>query len=57
MTPKILIFLKTPKYIEIQNFEPKKMTQAYVCMYENIRVPPWDPDTLPLSLHPLDPLE
>ena len=30
--PKILIFLKTPKNIEIQNFEPPKMTRAYVCM-------------------------
>ena len=29
---KIFIFLKTPKNIEIQNFEPKKMTRAYVCM-------------------------
>ena len=24
MLPKIFIFLKTPKNIEIQNFEPKK---------------------------------
>ena len=30
--PKIFIFLKTPKNIEIQNFEPKKMTRAYVCI-------------------------
>ena len=31
-TPKqIFIFLKTPKNIEIQNFEPPKMTRAYVC--------------------------
>ena len=29
---KIFIFLKTPKNIEIQNFEPQKMTRAYVCM-------------------------
>ena len=34
---KILIlknihFLKTPKYIKIQNFEPPKITRAYVCM-------------------------
>ena len=29
---KILIFLKTQKNIEIQNFEPKKMGQAYVCI-------------------------
>ena len=30
--PKILIFLKTQKSIEILNFEPQKMTRAYVCM-------------------------
>ena len=31
--PKILIFLKTPKNIEIHNFEPKlKMVWAYVYM-------------------------
>ena len=29
---KIFNFQKTPKNIEIQNFEPQKMTQAYVCM-------------------------
>ena len=29
---KIYIFLKTPKNIEIHDFEPKQMTQAYVCM-------------------------
>ena len=29
---KIFIFLKTQKNIEIQNFEPKKMDQAYVCV-------------------------
>ena len=29
---KIFIFLKIPKNIEIQNFEPQKMTLAYVCM-------------------------
>ena len=28
---KLFIFLKTPKSIEIQNFEPQKMTRAYVC--------------------------
>ena len=38
-TKKILFFLKTPKNIEIQNLEPKKMTRAYVC-FENIRVHP-----------------
>ena len=31
-TQKIFIFLKTLKNIEIQNFEPPKMTLAYVCM-------------------------
>ena len=30
--PNILIFLKTPKNIENQNFEPQKMARAYVCM-------------------------
>ena len=29
---KILIYLKIAKNIEIQNFEPLKMTRAYVCM-------------------------
>ena len=29
---KIFIFLKTPKNIEIQNFEPQKMGRAYVCV-------------------------
>ena len=29
---KIFIFLKTQKNIEIQNFEPKKMDRAYVCV-------------------------
>ena len=29
---KIFIFLKTPKNIEIQNYEPKKITWAYVCI-------------------------
>ena len=28
----IFIFLKTPKIIEIQKFEPQKMAPAYVCM-------------------------
>ena len=36
---KIFIFLKTPKNIEIQNFEPKKNGPSLrIC--ENIRVPP-----------------
>ena len=38
--PKIFIFLKTPKNIEIQNFEPKKMTRAYVCMKISEYPPP-----------------
>ena len=29
-TPKIFIFLKTPKHIEIQILNPPKMGQAYV---------------------------
>ena len=29
---KIFVFLKTLKIIEIQNFEPQKMTRGYVCM-------------------------
>ena len=33
--------MKTPQKIEIQNFEPKKMTRAYVCM--KISDTPWDP--------------
>ena len=32
MPQKIFIFLKTPKNIEIQKFDPKKMDRAYVCM-------------------------
>ena len=31
-TPKIFSFRKTPKDIEIQNFEPPKIALAYVCM-------------------------
>ena len=38
---KILIFLKTQKNIEIQNFEPKKMGRAYVCVKIS-EYPPWD---------------
>ena len=33
---QILIFLRTPKNIEIQNFEPKKMTRAYLHVYVKI---------------------
>ena len=39
---KIFIFLKTPKNIEIQNFEPKKMDRAYVCVKIS-EYPPWGP--------------
>ena len=38
-TPKIIFFLKTPKNIENQNFEPPKNDPS-LRMYENIRVPP-----------------
>ena len=42
-TPKIFIFLKTKKNIEIQNFEPKK-NDLSLRMYENIReLPPPPP--------------
>ena len=37
---KILIFLKTPKNIEIQNFEPQKIGRAYVCVKIS-EYPPW----------------
>ena len=44
MPPKIFIFLKTPKIIEFQNFEPpppkKKKNDPSLCLYENIGVPP-----------------
>ena len=43
---KIFIFLKTPKNIEIQNFEPQKMGRTYVGVKIS-EYPPWDPD-LPL---------
>ena len=41
---KLFIFLKTPKNIEIQNFEPQKNGRS-LRMRENIRVPrpPWAP--------------
>ena len=29
---KIFVFLKTPQNIEIQNFGPEKLAQAYVCV-------------------------
>ena len=37
--PKTSIFLKTPKNIEIQNFEPKKIVRAYVC----VKIPEYPP--------------
>ena len=37
--PKKTFFLKTPKNIEIQNFEPQKNDPS-LRMHENIRVPP-----------------
>ena len=39
-TQKISIFRKTPKNIEIQNFEPKKVTRAYVCIKISESPPP-----------------
>ena len=43
-TQKIFIFLKTLKNIEIQNFEPPKITRAYVCMKIS-EDPPWARNT------------
>ena len=40
---KIFIFLKTLKNIEIQNFDPKKMVRAYVCM----KISEYPPGTKP----------
>ena len=37
---KIFIFLETPQKSEIQNFEPQKMTPAYVCMKISEYTPP-----------------
>ena len=31
-TLKLFIFLKAPEKTELQNFEPQKITRAYVCM-------------------------
>ena len=42
---KIFIFLKTPKNIEIQKFDPQKMDRAYVCMKIS-EYPPWDSNLL-----------
>ena len=39
---KMFIFLKTQKNIEIQNFEPKKIGRAYVCVkISEYPPPPW----------------
>ena len=43
--PKIFIFLKTPQNIEIQNFEPKKIARAYVCVKISEYPPPPPPGT------------
>ena len=43
-TPKIFIFLKTSKNIEIQNFEPQRISPS-LRTYENIRVPGGGPPT------------
>ena len=50
---KYYFFLKTPKNIEIQNFEPKEMDRAYVCVkisYPPGALPPPSPPTTPLWL-------
>ena len=47
--PKNVIFSENPKSIEIQNFEPPKMTQAYVCMKIS-EYPPWGFGQTHLSL-------
>ena len=44
--PKIFIFLKTQKNIEIQSFEPQKIGRAYVCVKISEYPPP------PLGYHP-----
>ena len=38
--PKNIHFSETQKNIEIQKFEPKKMTRAYVCMKISEYPPP-----------------
>ena len=40
---KILTFLKTPKNIVIQNFEPKKTAGAYLCVKISEYPPPPHP--------------
>ena len=47
---KIFIFLKTPKNIEIQNFEPQKMGRAYVCVKISEYPPPLGLATVTKSL-------
>ena len=37
---KIFIFLKKPKNIEIQNFEPQKIGRACVCVWKYQSTPP-----------------
>ena len=44
--PKIFIFLKTPKNIDIKNFENQKMTRAYICM-KILEYPPPPPPPHP----------
>ena len=43
--PKILIFLKTQKNIEIQNFEPQNIAGAYVC----VKISEYNPPGLVVS--------
>ena len=41
--PEEYYFYENPKNIEIQNFEPQKLTHAYVCISElPLPPPPWD---------------
>ena len=39
-TPRNIHFSENPQNIEIQNFEPPKMTRAYVCMKISEYPPP-----------------
>ena len=41
--PKNIHFSENPQNIEIQNFEPQKMTQAYVCVKISEYPPPPPP--------------
>ena len=50
---KILIFLKTQKNIEIQNFEPKKMGRAYVCVQIS-EYPPWVQNSLKPDINSIE---